>query len=193
MTSILPVLRKLRIFFARWCLDPTIETLHRLSIVTALEAEVLTCFLLGICVGMHLLANGSDEGQFEGLGWIPGHVTRIDTRALKHLPHLPHMGWNQIAGDPNDPLLVDIDQEHGFYFLHSYYFAARDRDDIVATVSYGEDLPCIVRHGHIIGAQFHPEKAISMVWGLLKTSSEMSMLRFEFLLLLLWQWSGETQ
>ena len=141
--------------------DPTIERLHRLSIVTALEAEVLGRGkpILGICVGMHLLANGSDEGQFEGLGWIPGHITRIDTKTLSHLPHLPHMGWNRIAGDADDPLLVGIDQEHGFYFLHSFYFAARDRDDIVATVSYGDDLPCIVRHGHIIGAQFHPEKS----------------------------------
>ena len=141
--------------------DPTIDTLRRSGIVAALEAEVLGRGkpIMGICVGMHLLANGSDEGQREGLGWIPGHVTRIETTTLNRPPHLPHMGWNGIAGDADDPLLASIDQERGFYFLHSYYFAECDPDDVVATVSYGGDLPCIVRRGHVIGAQFHPEKS----------------------------------
>ena len=110
---------------------------------------------------MHLLAKGSDEGKCEGLGWIPGHVTQIDTHSLSRLPHLPHMGWNSIAGDVNDPLLQGIDLERGFYFLHSFYFEACEHNDVVATVHYGRDLPCIVRKGHIIGAQFHPEKSHS--------------------------------
>ena len=71
------------------------------------------------------------------------------------------MGWNSIAGDPADPLLKGIDLGRGFYFLHSYFFDARDPGDVVATVSYGNDLPSIVRKGHIIGAQFHPEKSHS--------------------------------
>lgn len=141
--------------------DPTIETLRDSGIVSALESEVIEGRkpIMGICVGMHLLADGSDEGQREGLGWIPGHVTRIDTRMLSRPPHLPHMGWNGIAGNVQDPLLAGIDQERGFYFLHSYYFDARERDDVIATVSYGGDLPCVVRRGNIIGAQFHPEKS----------------------------------
>ena len=141
--------------------DPTIETLRDSGIVSALETEVMERRkpIIGICVGMHLLADGSDEGQREGLGWIPGHVTRIDTSMLNRPPHLPHMGWNGIAGNADDPLLTGIDQERGFYFLHSYFFDSRDRQDIVATVSYGGNLPCIVRRGHIIGAQFHPEKS----------------------------------
>ena len=79
--------------------DPTIETLRGSGIVAALEDEVLARGkpIMGICVGMQLLANGSDEGQREGLGWIPGHVTRIDTQALNRPPHLPHMGWNGIT------------------------------------------------------------------------------------------------
>ncbi|MGJ8590118.1 MAG: imidazole glycerol phosphate synthase subunit HisH [Yoonia sp.] len=143
--------------------DPTIETLRNSGIIAALESEVMERGkpIMGICVGMHLLANGSDEGQGKGLGWIPGHVTRIDTRTLNQRPHLPHMGWNGITGNAEDPLLTGIDRERGFYFLHSYYFDVRDRDDVVATVSYGGDLPCIVRQGHIIGAQFHPEKSHS--------------------------------
>lgn len=141
--------------------DPTIETLRGSGIVAALEAEVLGRGkpIMGICVGMHLLANGSDEGKNEGLGWIPGRVTRIDTRMLNRPPHLPHMGWNGIEGDPDDPLLTGIDLGRGFYFLHSYYFDALDDSNIVARVHYGGALPCIVRRGHVIGAQFHPEKS----------------------------------
>lgn len=143
--------------------DPTIETLRDSGIVAALELEVMERGkpIMGICVGMHLLANSSDEGHAKGLGWIPGHVTRIDTRTMDRPPHLPHMGWNGVTGDSEDPLLTGIDLERGFYFLHSYYFDARDRDDEVATVFYGNDLPCIVRREHIIGAQFHPEKSHS--------------------------------
>ena len=93
------------------------------------------------------------------LGWISGHVTRIETKALSQRPHLPHMGWNSIEGDPGDPLLTGIDLAHGFYFLHSYYFDAIDDSDVVASVQYGGSLPSIVRRGHIVGAQFHPEKS----------------------------------
>lgn len=141
--------------------DPTIDTLRKAGIVTALEAQVMGNGkpIMGICVGMHLLAGGSDEGQSEGLGWIPGHVTRIDTRTLNRPPHLPHMGWNGIEGIANDSLLTGIDFGRGFYFLHSYYFDAFEASDIVARVQYGADLPCIVRRGNVIGAQFHPEKS----------------------------------
>jgi glutamine amidotransferase len=143
--------------------DPTIGILQDSGILSALETQVLGKGkpIMGICVGMHLLANSSDEGERCGLGWIPGHVTRIDINTLPKLPHLPHMGWNSIAGDPADPLLEGVDLGRGFYFLHSYYFDARDPIDVVATVSYGNDFPSIVRKDNIIGAQFHPEKSHS--------------------------------
>lgn len=141
--------------------DPSIKSLRESGILSALETEVMTSNkpIMGICVGMHLLANGSDEGEREGLGWIPGHITRIDTSALTKPPHLPHMGWNSVAGKYDDPLLRGIDQEKGFYFLHSYFFDVQYCENAVATVSYGSELPCIVRRGHIVGAQFHPEKS----------------------------------
>jgi len=143
--------------------DPTITKLKESGILSALETEVLTKGkpIMGICVGMHLLANGSDEGLQAGLGWIPGHVRRIDASKLTKPPHLPHMGWNSITGNAQDPLLQGIDMNHGFYFLHSYYYDASDPNDVVSTSSYGGDLPCIVRKGHIVGAQFHPEKSHS--------------------------------
>lgn len=141
--------------------DPTIETLRSSGILLALEDQVINRKkpILGICVGMHLLANGSDEGMGEGLGWIPGRVTQIDVKGLQRPPFLPHMGWNGIEGDLDDPLLRGIDMARGFYFLHSYYFAAAHSEDVIATVDYGFDMPCIVRKGHVVGAQFHPEKS----------------------------------
>jgi glutamine amidotransferase len=69
------------------------------------------------------------------------------------------MGWNSIEGDANDPLLAGIDRTRGFYFLHSYFFDAQEAGVVVARVEYGGALPCIVRRGHVIGAQFHPEKS----------------------------------
>jgi glutamine amidotransferase len=156
--------------------DPTIDTLRGSGILAELEVQVMAHRkpIMGICIGMHLLANGSDEGNCKGLGWIPGHVTRIDTRVLQRPPHLPHMGWNCIVGDAVDPLLQGIDLQRGFYFLHTYYFNAHDSADIVATMSYGADLPCIVRRGHIIGAQFHPEKSHSNGIRLIKNFVEIS-------------------
>lgn len=143
--------------------DPTVETLRNSGILSALKIEVMDRKkpIMGICVGMHLLAKDSDEGSREGLDWVSGHVAQIDTQTLDRSPHLPHMGWNSIAGNVKDPLLKGIDLERGFYFLHSYYFDALDPRDVVATVTYGGRLPCIVRRGHIIGAQFHPEKSHS--------------------------------
>jgi len=143
--------------------DPTISTLRDSGILSALEAQVLNNVkpIMGICIGMHLLAESSSEGALKGLGWIPGRVVEIDTNGLSKPPHLPHMGWNSLLGDASDPLLRGIDMERGFYFLHSYYFDASDSHDVVATVEYGRDLPCLVRRGHIVGAQFHPEKSHS--------------------------------
>lgn len=143
--------------------DPTINILESSGLLAALRREVLEDRkpVLGICVGMHLLANGSDEGRAPGLCWIPGHVTRIDVETLSRKPHLPHMGWNSVQGNRDDPLLRDIDREKGFYFLHSYYYNAFHSGDVVATVEYGTALPCIVRHDNIVGAQFHPEKSHS--------------------------------
>ena len=141
--------------------DPTIEIIEKSGMLAALEDQVQQRGkpILGICVGMHLLADGSDEGVRKGLSWIPGRVREVDVTALKKPPYLPHMGWNSVTGVQEDELLAGVDLGHGFYFLHSYYFAAERNEDVVATVSYGADFPCVVRRGHVVGAQFHPEKS----------------------------------
>lgn len=141
--------------------DPTMETLESSGLLAALEEEVHGKGkpIMGICVGMQLLSEGSDEGERAGLGWIPGRVRRIDVRRLNRPPHLPHMGWNNITLHSQHPLLEGVDAARGFYFLHSYYFDASEGGDVLATVEYGENLPCVIARGRCFGAQFHPEKS----------------------------------
>jgi len=117
--------------------------------------------VLGICVGMQILAESSEEGSLSGLGWIAGKVKKIDASRLVASPRLPHMGWNSIHLQADNPLFRGIDVERGFYFLHSYYFAASDPASVLATVSYGDELPCAVGRGNVYGLQFHPEKSHS--------------------------------
>lgn len=143
--------------------DPTMNQLTGSGMLSALHAQVFEYRkpVLGICVGMHLLAEGSDEGEVPGLGWIKGWVRQIDTSRLNAPPHLPHMGWNEIRPYGSSQLLDGIDTVRGFYFLHSYYFDAQSKDDVSATVSYGGELPCAVERGLVYGVQFHPEKSHS--------------------------------
>ncbi len=143
--------------------DPTMERLSKSKILDALSEEVMgngKC-VLGICVGMHLLAEGSEEGEAPGIGWIKGRVRRIDTSRIQRPPFLPHMGWNSISKASNSHLFDEIDVDRGFYFLHSYFFDAEDPANVLATVSYGSELPCAVGSGPVYGVQFHPEKSHS--------------------------------
>lgn len=115
--------------------------------------------VLGICVGMQMLADSSEEGKLPGLGWIQGRVLRVDANSPGGHVRLPHMGWNDILVAGPSPLFRDLETEARFYFLHSYYFAAERKDDVLASVHYGTQFPCAVGHGQVIGVQFHPEKS----------------------------------
>jgi glutamine amidotransferase len=141
--------------------DPTMEILNKSGIQTALEEEVVGKGkpVLGICVGMHLLAEGSEEGDLPGLGWVPGHVRKISVAHLNRPPHLPHMGWNSVALRRQSPLFEGCNPARGYYFLHSFYFDATHSDNVLASVEYGGELPCVVNKGRVFGAQFHPEKS----------------------------------
>lgn len=142
--------------------DPTMENLMQTGMIDALNEEVIGNGkkALGICVGMHLLAEGSEEGELPGLGWIKGKARRIDTSSLAK-PSLPHMGWNSVTLERQTALFENIDTVRGFYFLHSYFFDASIPETIVARVEYGGGLPCAVECGNVFGVQFHPEKSHS--------------------------------
>lgn len=115
--------------------------------------------VIGICVGMQMLAGGSDEGELPGLNWIAGRVRALAGHPKsKDLP-MPHMGWNDIQIKPENKLFDSFEPDPRFYFLHSYYFDAADKNDVAATAEYGHDLDCVVSKGHIHGVQCHPEKS----------------------------------
>lgn len=141
--------------------DATMRYLNDSGMVATLNEQVLVHKknVLGICVGMQILAESSEEGALAGLGWVPGRVRKIDASLLPVSPKLPHMGWNAVDPRSDEPLFVGVDVERGFYFLHSYYFDTSDTEEVSATVNYGKRMPCAVARGNVFGMQFHPEKS----------------------------------
>jgi imidazole glycerol-phosphate synthase subunit HisH len=140
---------------------------HFSSCAAALRASGLTALLerwiaeqrplFGICVGMQLLYDRSEEGDEPGLGLLPGHVERFPDTAV-----VPHLGWDVVhaaEGGDGDPLLEGVAGER-CYFVHGYFAVPVDRGHVVARTVYGGvDFPCIVREGSVVGTQFHPEKS----------------------------------
>lgn len=114
--------------------------------------------VLGICVGMQMMARRSEEGKSLGLGWIDAEVKRFDTSGFHCKTLLPHMGWNDVAPVKMDTLFKGLDVPR-FYFLHSYYFAPGNPAHVLATTDYGGTFTAAARAGHIFGVQFHPEKS----------------------------------
>jgi glutamine amidotransferase len=118
--------------------------------------------VLGVCVGMQIMAQRSEEGALSGLGWIDADVVRFSPAQIGDMP-LPHMGWNDVHPVVTDSLFLGIAAPR-YYFLHSYCIVPRRHEDVLAKACYGTDFVAAVRNGHIIGTQFHPEK--SHQWGI---------------------------
>jgi len=115
--------------------------------------------VLGVCVGMQMLANSSEEGHRIGLGWIRGRVCKFHSANLA----LPHMGWNEVQARHANGLYRGMQADPRFYFLHSYHFMCDEPEEAVATADYGGNFCCSVHRENIYGVQFHPEK--SHHWG----------------------------
>lgn len=137
------------------------EAMHNLEshgLVEPLRREVVDNKkpLLGICLGMQVLAEDSTEnGLHAGLGFIPGHVVRIQ----EHVGFpVPHVGWNEVAIQKKDPLFSTLESSARFYFDHSYHFEAAP-EYVAAVTKYGSDVVAAVQHGNVFGVQFHPEKS----------------------------------
>jgi imidazole glycerol-phosphate synthase subunit HisH len=128
--------------------------------------------VMGICVGMQILAKSSDEGKLPGLGYIDGVVKKFDTSIIKQKTHLPHMGWNNISPQQNHNFFTNLGLLPSFYFLHSYYFKCNNEEDIIAKSFYGEEFTSVLNRENIYGVQFHPEKSHKYGIQILKSFAE---------------------
>lgn len=128
--------------------------------------------VLGICVGMQMMAGRSEEGKLPGLGWIAAEVKRFDETTFSQQTHLPHMGWNDVCACRPDRLFDGMSDPR-FYFLHSYYFLPGNETEVLALTDYNGPFASAVRSDNVLGVQFHPEK--SHQWGiqLLKNFAEL--------------------
>ena len=146
--------------------DHAMQKLNDSGLRSRLEQLVLedSIPILGICVGMQMLATSSDEGILPGLNWLPGHVRSFEGNTQCSGLPMPHMGWNILHPRPCYKLFSKgFNESPEFYFLHSYYFDSLDSEYVSATASYGFEFDAAVSCGHIHGVQFHPEK--SHHWG----------------------------
>ncbi len=121
----------------------------------AFEARVP---ILGICMGMQLMCNRSQEGTTPGLGWINAEVTRF-TPDPKNGIHVPHMGWKYVSAIHDNPLIKQSDDSHRFYFCHSYFVTCHDANDVLMTADHGSEFVAGFRRDNLWGVQFHPEKS----------------------------------
>ncbi len=141
--------------------DRGMHNLNEKGLLSALRTSVLTnqVPILGICLGMQLLSNRSEEGQAEGLGWIDGKTRRFVFNGEDNHRKIPHMGWNSVKPVREDALTSGIDLDDRFYFVHSYHFATNDKHLIIGTTEYGYSFPSIIRQDNIFGIQCHPERS----------------------------------
>jgi glutamine amidotransferase len=128
--------------------------------------------VLGICLGMQLLTNGSEEGNLPGLGWVDAQTVKFKFEADTKLK-IPHMGWNRIYPQKQSALLDNLPPEPRFYFVHSYHVQCNNPKDVLGTTSFGGDFHSMLQHENIYGAQFHPEKSHKFGMKLLKNFAEL--------------------
>jgi glutamine amidotransferase len=149
--------------------DTGMKNLLELDLVDILNKKVVEekTPVLGICLGMQLLSSGSEEGSLKGLGWINASTVRFkfeDSLEYK----IPHMGWNFITQHKTSRLLDGMYPDPRFYFVHSYYFKANNRDDILTSTVYEIEFTSSLERDNILGVQFHPEKSHKFGMKLLK-------------------------
>ncbi len=137
-----------------------IENLRQSGLIPLLNQKVNVdgTPILGICLGMQLFSERSEEGGAEGLGWIKGEAVRFalnDGQTLR----VPHMGWNTITVRRPNPFWPDDGAESRFYFVHSYHVRCAVPEDVMATTRYGDEFVSAVLRDRIVGVQFHPEKS----------------------------------
>ncbi|HEX2169381.1 MAG TPA: imidazole glycerol phosphate synthase subunit HisH [Nitrososphaera sp.] len=134
--------------------DPAIRSLE--TSAGYLDKAIDNCMpLLGICLGMEILFNKSEEGKLEGLKILNGEVVMLPKGKVK----VPHMGWNNLKIKTQSKLLKGVKDQSWVYFVHSYKTVPKDHNLVVATSNYGVSIPAMIEKNNLIGVQFHPEKS----------------------------------
>lgn len=123
---------------------------------------------LGLCLGMQLMARGSEEGVRPGLGWLDANSVRFKTTSDAPALKVPHMGWNYIEPAATSALTDNLPPEPRFYFVHSYYLACDNPADVMCWTTYGDRFASGIHHDNLWGTQFHPEKSHSFGLALLR-------------------------
>jgi len=135
------------------------ENLMKFDLKSVLFSKVVTesTPILGICLGMQLFSQGSEEGGSEGLGFFSGRTIYFQKTAAEL--SLPHMGWNWVFPQKEDAAIVNLPLPSRFYFVHSYHVKCDNASDILFMSKYGYDFPAAISKQNILGVQFHPEKS----------------------------------
>jgi imidazole glycerol-phosphate synthase subunit HisH len=153
--------------------DKAMATLAHCDLIKPIQdATSKNMQLLGICLGMQLLGNGSAEGEKVGLGLIDADVVRIALPSQSALK-VPHMGWAEVSVTRKSPIFPDMSAQERYYFAHSFHMQCGNPEDVAATVDYDGTLCVAVSHGNVHGAQFHPEKSHRFGMRLLSTFAEL--------------------
>jgi imidazole glycerol-phosphate synthase subunit HisH len=140
--------------------DKAISKIEELNLKAVLDYKALEeqIPILGICLGMQILTNSSEEGRLRGFGWIPGKTIKFISKDDKKIK-IPHMGWN-ITTNRNESILTsDLPNDSRFYFVHSYYVKVVNRAHVILETHYGSRFDAAIQRENIFGAQFHPEKS----------------------------------
>ena len=156
--------------------DYGISALQKSQMIEPLKHKVLEekIPILGICLGMQLLCDGSEEGELPGLCMINAFSRRFNfTETKASALKVPHMGWNTLNFNKGGAMFNDLDDKPRFYFVHSYHVVCQNTDDILATTHYGVDFVAMFNRDNIYGAQFHPEKSHRFGMQLLKNFTDL--------------------
>ena len=141
--------------------DNALSELEKAEIVAALEDRVVAhgVPILGICIGMQLFMQSSEEGAKDGFGWIKGRVKRFNNLKIEPNMKVPHIGWNYVIPKEEHWLISPPEARSKFYFLHSYFVECDDKNNEVGITRYGVEFSSLIQKDNIVGAQFHPEKS----------------------------------
>lgn len=135
--------------------------LEEMNLLSVLNESVLInrTPILGICLGLQLFCNKSNEGDLPGLGWIDADVVSFNRELMGEFDKVPHMGWADTYSVHDNKLIISENEIPRYYYVHSYHLVCRQKSQILATVNHGYQFVSAIEYNNILGVQFHPEKS----------------------------------